>query len=242
MTHPSTFSATQFSAPQARSAWFADCVQRRARIDAPLRVLDIGCGTGEHVFALAERMGRATFYGVDVSAHNIDQAERARRGSAAAERISFSCADYMRCSLGAFDLIVSDSTLHLIVCATDALLAKIAADLAPGGLLIASMPDCGAYNRTLWGARRVLAALRSRWLDRMALAIAVRMYRGRYDEAFLRQRIPYLYVLPQRCQGQQFRNAARSCGLEWQDVEPAPHDSVMQPVHVLATFLRAGTA
>ena len=85
----------------------------------------------------------------------------------------------------------------------------------------------------------MLAALRSRWLDRMALAIAVRMYRGRYDEAFLRQRIPYLYLLPQRCQGQEFRDAARGCGLEWQDLEPAPHDSVMQPVHVLATYRRA---
>ena len=239
MTQSSPFSATQFSAPQARSAWFADCVQRRARAHAPLRVLDIGCGTGEHVFALAERMSAATFHGVDVSAHNIEQAEHARRGSAAAGRISFSCADYMQCSVGVCDLIVSDSTLHLIACATDALLAKIATDLAPGGLLIASMPDCGAYNRALWGARRVLAALRSRWLDQMALAISVRVYRGRYDEAFLRQRIPYLYLLPQRCEGQAFRDAARGCGLEWQDLEQAPHDSVMQPVHVLATYRRA---
>ena len=87
--------------------------------------------------------------------------------------------------------------------------------------------------------RRVLGVLRSRWLDDMALGISLRVYRGRYDEALLRQRIPYLYLLPKRCEGPALRDAARACGLEWQGSEPAPHDSVMQPVHVLATYRRA---
>ena len=238
MTQSSPFSRTAFSAPEARSGWFADRVQRQVRTEAPLRVLDIGCGTGEHVFMLAERMPRATFRGVDLSPANIARADGARSVRAAAARISFSCADYMEYRDGVFDLIVSDSALHLVPVATPLLLAKIAADLAPGGLLVASMPDCGLYNKALWRVRGLLAAMRSRWLDELALAVSSRMYRGKYDEAFLRQRIPYLYLLPHRCEGRELRAAAHACGLQWLSIEPAPHDSVMQPVHVLAIYQR----
>lgn len=238
MTRPSPFSGTSFGAPKARAAWFADCVTRRVADRRCLRVLDVGCGTGEHVFALAARMPHAAIRGVDVSAANIAQAERARSASDAADRVSFFCADYMQHHDGMFDLIVSDSTLHLIPGPTDALFAKIAADLAPDGLLIASLPDTGPYNRRLWLVRRILAALRSRWLDDLALAIAVRLYRGRHAREFLRERIPYLYLLPYRCEGPMLRDAARVSGLDWCSSEAAPHDSVMQPVHVLATYRR----
>jgi trans-aconitate 2-methyltransferase len=241
VTGPAPFAASDFSAPAARSRWFAEQVVRRARAESVLRVLDVGCGTGEHVFALAERMPRATLHGVDVSAANIEQAERARSASAAAGRISFACADYLQHRADVFDLIISDSSLHLIPGPTPALLQKIAADLAPNGLLVASLPDCGVFNRSLWALRRLLGALRSRWLDDLALAISLRVYRGRYDEAFLRQRLPYLYLLPNRCEGPALRDAARACGLDWQGSEPAPHDSVMQPVHVLVTYRRAAT-
>ena len=241
MTQPSPFAGAGFSAPAGRSAWFAGQVVRRVRADAPLRVLDIGCGTGEHVFALAARLPRATLHGVDVSPANIEQAERLRSASAVAGRISFSCADYLQHRAGSFDLVVSDSALHLIPGDTAALMRKIAADLAPQGLLMASLPDCGLYNRTLWGLRRMLAAMRSKWLDELALAISLRVYRGRYDETFLRQRLPYLYLLPLRCEGPVLRDVARASGLEWQGSEPAPHDSAMQPVHVLAIYRRAAT-
>ncbi len=238
MTRPSPFSSTEFSAPQERAAWFAERVIRQVQERQPRRVLDIGCGTGEHAFALAARMPRATIRGVDVSTANIAHAERARSASAAADRVSFACTDYIQHRDGVFDLIVSDSTLHLIPGPTETLLAKIAADLAPGGLLIASLPDAGPYNRRLWLARRILAALRSRWLDDLALAIAVRLYRGRHEREFLRERIPYLYLLPYRCEGRTLRDAARVSGLEWCGSEAAPHDSVMQPVHVLVTYRR----
>ena len=55
------------------------------------RWLDIGCGTGEHVLALAARMPAATLQGVDVSPANIAIAEAARRGHAASGRISWRC-------------------------------------------------------------------------------------------------------------------------------------------------------
>lgn len=239
MSQATPFAGKTFSAQEERASWFAEAVLRRVDADRPLRVLDIGCGTGAHVFALAARTARATFHGVDVSAANIEQAERARKGRGAAERIAFSCADYMRFQGGIFDVVVSDSTLHLIPDPTEALLAKIAADLAPGGLLIATIPDGGLYNRALWLARRLLVALRGPRLDAWALALASRLYRGRHDREFLRQRIPYLYLLPHRCEGRALREVARGRGLVWRGVEPAPHDSVMQPVHVLATYQRA---
>jgi len=242
VTHGSIFGPAVFSAPSARIAWFVDRVLARVSEHAPLRVLDVGCGTGEHLLALATRMQSATFHGVDLSSANIVIAEAARRNHAAADRISLSCADYMRYHGGAFDLLVSDSSLHLIPGPTESLVAKIVADLAPEGLLVASLPDCGLYNRALWGVRNMLSAVRSSWLDELALKISLRLYRGRYDEAFLRQRIPYLYLLPYRCEGPQLRAVARASCLAWRGVERAPHNGLMQPFHVIATYQRVTTA
>ena len=242
MNGASPFAGELFGAQPERTAWFADAVLRRIDPSRTLRVLDVGCGIGTHVFAMATRLPSAVLRGIDISSPNIEQAERAKAGHAAADRIAFVCGDYLEHRGGAFDLIISDSSLHLIAGSTDALLDKIATDLAPGGLLIASLPNCGLPNRMLWMLRRLLAALRSRWLDELALAISVRWYRGRHDKEFLRQRIPYLYILPFRCEGQELRDAARHRGLEWCGIEAAPHDSVMQPVHVLASYRRVAAA
>jgi SAM-dependent methyltransferase len=240
VTQASIFGSADFSAPGARTRWFVDRVLHRVDANAPLRVLDIGCATGEHVIALAARMPAASLHGVDLSSANIARAEAARLSHPAKDRLSFTCADYMGYQGGVFDLILSDSALHLIPGASEPLLAKIAADLATNGLLLASLPDCGFYNRALWRLRRMLSTVRSHWLDELALRISLWAYRGRHDESFLRQRIPYLYLLPYRCEGTELRRAARACQLLWRGVERAPHDSVMQPVHVMAIYQRAG--
>jgi len=241
VTQTSPFCAAEFRASEARAGWFAEHVLQQVRADAPLRVLDIGCGTGGHLFALASRMPLAMFDGVDVSSANIRQAQISRAASRSADRISFFCRDYLEHHAGAYDLVLSDSALHLIDGDTGSLLRKIAGEMAPHALLIATMPDCSLYNRALWGARKFLAVLRGRWLDEIALAVALRIYRGRYEESLLRQRIPYLYLLPRRCEGRALRAAADAAGLEWQKSLPAPHDSVMQPVHVISTYRRAAT-
>lgn len=238
MTQSAPFAGTTFGAPQARSSWFADAVLRQVEADRPLRVLDIGCGNGAHLFALAARMPKAMFHGVDISAANIEQAERTRKESAAAGRIEFWCANYLQFQGEAFDLVVSDSALHLIEGETATVLSRIAANLVPGGLLIASIPDGGLYNRVLWLARRAFVALRSPRLDAWALALASRLHRGAHDAAFLQERIPYLYILPLRHEGKRLREAARDHGLQWLGSQPVPHASIAQPVHVLATYQR----
>jgi SAM-dependent methyltransferase len=239
VTGPAPFAGSSFGAPPARAAWFAAAVARRVEAGASLRVLDIGCGTGAHVFALAERMPRALFRGIDLSEANIAAAEGARGAHPAAQRVAFSCADYLRFEGGTFDLIVSDSALHLIEGPTGALLAKLAAELAAGGLLVASLPDGGPGNRALWLARRFLAAIRGPWLDAIALRIATAAYGARHDEAFLRERIPYLYLAPRRFEGPKLREQARAHGLVWRESAPAPRDSFMQPRHVLTVYGRA---
>nr|CRH05056.1 protein of unknown function [Candidatus Magnetococcus massalia] len=95
------------------------------------------------------------------------------------------------------DLILADSVLHLIVAKDAELIGKIAHDLKPGGLLIATCPDSSAGNQLLFLARRLFRAIPQRWLESVALAIAQRFY-PQWPAEQLRQRIPYLTLIPER--------------------------------------------
>jgi SAM-dependent methyltransferase len=96
------------------------------------RVLDAGCGTGEHAL-LAARSG-AEAMGVDVSARAIEQA----RGKAAARRlrVRFEVADALSLAdLGlTFDTIIDSGLFHVFDDASRArYVASLASVLRPGG-------------------------------------------------------------------------------------------------------------
>ncbi|MEQ1850914.1 MAG: class I SAM-dependent methyltransferase [Chthoniobacteraceae bacterium] len=137
---------------------------------------------------------------------NIASARQTCHERGLEDRVSFFCGDYLEFSAKEpFDLVVSDTTLHLIPRTDAALFGKIAADLAPGGRLVVSLPDACLYNRLLWSVRRVLRLVRGRWSDALILALAKLVFGKRFSEAMLRERLIYMYILPERFDSPAFR-------------------------------------
>lgn len=160
------------------------------------RLLDLGCGTGDLAVRAAVQRGDLEATAIDVSAANIAVARSASYKSGVGERVRTICTDYLMWDGGLFDLIVSDSVLHLLPIETAVLATRLATNLQPGGVLIATMPV-----RSIGNALRI--ALRRGWratpvaFDKYALTLAVQLYPS-FQEKFLAERIPYLRVLPCR--------------------------------------------
>lgn len=101
-------------------------------VDPPARVLDAGCGTGRVAVRLHE-LGYAVV-GVDVDTSMVDVAR------AEAPDLDWRVADLATLDLGdVFDVVlVAGNTVPLLEPGTlDAAIARLAAHLAPGGLLVA---------------------------------------------------------------------------------------------------------
>ena len=140
------------------------------------------------MFRLASALPDAEVLGIDISAANVRAAaeQQAARPEA---RVRFVMADYLTFTADPFDAIVTDGVLHLIPGDTATLVRKLAQDVRPGGLVICCMPfDC-TYNRLMTMLRRVLARLRSAWLDDLILRIARLLHGAEMDDASLRERV-----------------------------------------------------
>ncbi|GLU48409.1 class I SAM-dependent methyltransferase [Nocardiopsis ansamitocini] len=99
------------------------------------RVLDAGCGTGEHVAALGE--SGVTAVGVDASAAMIERARERFSGP------DFLLADLRNLHFAEeFDAVLSNAVLHWIPDAADAA-AGLYAALRPGGRLVAELGGTG---------------------------------------------------------------------------------------------------
>lgn len=213
----------------------------REHVDAaqPSRVLDLGCGTGLNALALAEALPRATVTGVDLSSASISQGEAARRRHPAGERVTFTAANYLQYLGGPFDVIVSDTVLYAIPVSDEALFGKIAGDLVPGGLLVYTMPADAITNRLVVGVRRVLKRMRGRRTDALLLAIARALHGRRYDDALLRERVPYMYVVPRRYDSRALHARLRErWGFEVVATEPIHRASPAQLAHRLVVARR----
>lgn len=175
-----------------------DLVLRHADPAREIRILDVGCGRGEEILALAGVFPKARLAGLDLSKENIAAAEAARRSSPHSARISFRAGDLLEFREAPFDLILADSILQNVEGSTEALLARLDEILRPGGILIWTMPDDRIGNRLVWAGRRILRVLRGPLTDRLVLAAARRAFPV-WDEALLQERIPYAYLVPRRC-------------------------------------------
>ena len=119
---------------------------------AAARVLELGCGTGENLLAIACALPRSTCVGVDFSAPQIAEAE-ARAGAAGIENARFICSDFNELeSSEPYDYVIAHGLLSWIPPDRhDELLALCRDALAPGGLLYLS------YNALPgWHHRRIV--------------------------------------------------------------------------------------
>ncbi len=204
------------------------------------RVLEIGCGTGSLCLELAQRLPAACISGLDISQPNIEAA-RARCPDELAGRVRFACADIASFEGGPYDAVVSDSTLHLVGMPGHEVLSRVGGLLAPGGVLVASMPYDGPFNRMLWALRRVLKACQGPLLEAGLLA-AARVVYPRCDRAFIQQRIAYMYLQPYCRDGAMLRAAAGGCGLQLINWGRMPRSSIAQSRHNYLVFAKGGRA
>jgi SAM-dependent methyltransferase len=236
----SEFAKRTCTAPSERSDRLRDIVLRHVPHDRP-RVLDAGCGTGSLVRRLGEALPAATIVGIDLSPANIEAAsQQAPRLDPV--RIRFVVADYLDYREGPFDVVVSDGVLHLIPGRSAALAEKIASDLVPGGVFICGMPYDSVYNRAFAVIRRMLRAIRSGATDRLILAIARWWHRGEMDDRHLRERVAYMYFVPERMMGRALVACFERAGLRRTAVYPMRSTSPSQLRHNVTVWTRAPAA
>lgn len=106
----------------------------------PGTALDVGCGTGGDAIWLAGQRWRVT--GVDVSRTALARAAEAAAAQGVADRTTWQHADVTSWAppAGAFDLVTS-AFLHAPGGVRDAVLARLAAAVAPGGTLLVAQHD-----------------------------------------------------------------------------------------------------
>jgi SAM-dependent methyltransferase len=232
----SPFEANTCSAPAERSARMRDIVLERAPRGQPLRMLDVGCGTGMLVFRLAEALPAAAVTGVDISPANIAVAEAHRPAWAGHERVQFVCADYLQHAVAPVDVIVTDTVLHFMRARPGDLWSKLARDLQPGGVLVCAMAyDC-LHNRLLSGARRTLRAVRGGLVDSLLMGLGRLAYGRAMDDALIRERIEYMYIPPEQLMSPATEAQTRSVGLRLVARHEMPGASATQLKQQVSVF------
>src|SRR5437899_13105821 len=104
-----------------------------SRLEAGIRVADVGCGTGYCITLMARRFPKSTFIGYDVSEEGIAEARAAARGLANA---SFVVQDVSRLESPApFDLMTAFDAIH-DQADPAGVLHRIRAALAPDGMFV----------------------------------------------------------------------------------------------------------
>ena len=116
------------------------------QLEAGIEVLDVGCGRGRALLAMAERFPHSRFTGLDLSGAAIDWA-RARARERGLGNIRFQQQDLTSFDLDApseaFDMITAFDAIH-DQARPDRVLAGIRRALRPGGLFF--MQDIGASS------------------------------------------------------------------------------------------------
>src|SRR5262245_20466092 len=171
-----------------------------------LSVLEVGCATGQELAPLLRRFPSNRYVGLDISDVNIREAAAEHPGS------KWVAADYMRYSGGQFDLIVAQRTFSVFECTDDELAGKLAADLAPNGIAVITLPDSCLCTTLHFTLKRILSGIRTKLLDSLILALA-RKVRPTLDEATLADRLMYVYIVPDRIADRRFRDAVAHSGL-----------------------------
>src|SRR5262249_23552398 len=112
---------------------FQDCLKMMV-VRPRLRVVDLGCGTGELTRKLADALSESEVLGVDSSAAMLDKA-RALAGPGLAFR-----QERIEDCEGSWDLVFSHAAIHWVD-DHPRLIAKLLGLVAPGGQLVVQLPN-----------------------------------------------------------------------------------------------------
>jgi trans-aconitate methyltransferase len=233
-----SFEGQTCSAPEARTRRMADAVLQHVDAAQPLRILDLGCGTGQLAFRLRDALPCADITGLDISAANIDAANTARAARADQQALHFIQADYLTFERDPFDLVVTDGVLHLIAVDDTRLVRKLATDTRAGGLLVVCMPYACTFNSAFAITRRVLRVMRRPVLDR-AITAAGRLLHPEASDAMLRERIHYIYRPPERVMGPALESAFAASGFQQHAAHAMPSSSLAQLRHSVTVWRKA---
>jgi ubiquinone/menaquinone biosynthesis C-methylase UbiE len=108
-----------------------------ARLRDGLRVLDVGCGTGNLLRSTGRQWPRVELSGMDPDPKALARARRKTRRAGLDVRLDRGFAQEMPYPDGSFDRVFSSLMLHhLDTTSKDALLAEVRRVLRPGGVLV----------------------------------------------------------------------------------------------------------
>lgn len=129
--HAGIYDATRWSFLFGRSAILDHAA---AAQPAPRRILEIGCGTGRNLVALARRFPRAQIMGVDLSGAMLAVARR--KTAAYGSRVTLRQGAYdAPVAAGGHQLVLCSYALTMFNPGFETAIAAAHADLAPGGLI-----------------------------------------------------------------------------------------------------------
>jgi SAM-dependent methyltransferase len=224
------FDGQTCSAPEERTRRMADAVLRYVDRSRAVRILDLGCGTGQLAFRLLDSLPAAEVVGLDISAANIHAANETRRTRPDQNQLRFIEADYLTFDGGPFDVVVTDGVLHLIPVDDEPLVRKLAADTGAGGVLIVCMPYACTFNSAFAVTRKLLRALRGPALDRLIKSVGHLLHPDVSDEMLL-ERVHYMYRPPERVMDPALARQFAAFGLQQRATHPMPSSSLAQLRH-----------
>jgi ubiquinone/menaquinone biosynthesis C-methylase UbiE len=122
------------------SAWFPAVpdLTERLEADPPVRVADVGCGTGWSSISIARGFPKAVVTGLDLDEASIDEARKNAVETGVADRVSFEVRNAADPKLaGSFDLVCAFETIHDMVDPVGALRAMRALRAEGATVLVA---------------------------------------------------------------------------------------------------------
>jgi SAM-dependent methyltransferase len=153
-----------------------------------------------------------TAVALDISPANVAATREAADQCGVGGRLVTVCTDYLAWGGESFDLIISDSVLHFIEGADEALASRLSSDLCPGGILVATLPIESTGNSLRILFRRIWRTLPPA-ADQFASALARRFY-WKFSPEVLAERLPYLRGIPVRLAGPRLQDTFDAHGLE----------------------------
>ncbi len=140
--------STRRSIPSHAAELYAAHIVGGLRRD-PLRVLDVGCGTGRFFFAFASKLAdlRLDYLGIDTSASMVDRlAKSGFPENVPSKRTALTPLEQVT---GEFDVVLMSEMIHLLDRPQDAI-AAAAARLAPGGRIAIRTTQLGDLLTRDW--------------------------------------------------------------------------------------------